>query len=137
MEEVGQLSLVKACAIYARGVRKPRQSIEAQIELCKSEARRMGFQVPDHLIFRDEGRNRYLAFDERPGIKALLEAARSEPRQFDTVFVDANYRFSRPFTQMLSVYSRLSRAGITVRVANTSANAIEAADGLGYEIYNC
>jgi DNA invertase Pin-like site-specific DNA recombinase len=105
--------------MYARGVRSPEQSIEAQIQCCRAEARNLGLHIPDHLIFRDEGRNRYLAFDERPGLKALLDAARSEARPFDVVIVDANYRFSRPFQEMLSVYSALSRAGVSIRVAGT------------------
>ena len=136
MTEVNQLASTKVCAIYARGVRKPKQSIEEQVELCRAEALHMGFQVLDDFIYRDEGRNRYLAFDERPGLKALLRAARNEPRKFDVVFVDANYRFSKSFEQMLRVYTNLSRAGVTVRVATTSPHRIEITDALGPEVYS-
>ena len=117
-EENGSHQATK-CAIYARAVRSPNQSVESQIEICLTDARQQGFVVVDSHIYRDEGRDRYISFGERPGIKGLLDAARSEARPFEVVLVDNNARFSRKYQEMLSVYSALSKAGVRVRVALT------------------
>lgn len=107
------------CAIYARTLRlrSGYETVESQIEICLAAAREQGLEVADDHIFADS-RDKKVTFRERLGIKALLDAARSETHPFQIVFIDKNSRFSRKFPEILGIYSALSRAGVKVRVVS-------------------
>ena len=108
------------CAIYARTLRLRsghHETVESQIEICLAAACEQGMQVAEDQIFVDS-RDKKITFRKRLGIKALLDAARSEAHPFDVVLIDKNSRFSRKISEILSIYSALSRAGIKVRVVS-------------------
>jgi DNA invertase Pin-like site-specific DNA recombinase len=117
MKEENRQDSPKKCAIYASTVRSRKESIEAQVETCLAEALKHDWVVADHHIFRDKGLKRNLASSERPGLRALLKAARSKPRPFDWVLVDAGYRLSFRSSEIFKLYSTLKKAGINLGVA--------------------
>jgi DNA invertase Pin-like site-specific DNA recombinase len=105
------------CAIYARTLRLRSgiESVESQIETCSAFAGDQGLLVADGHIFCDQ-KNSNVTFSDRSGLKDLLDAARSESRQFGVVLIDKNSRFSRKYWEILGVYSVLSEAGVKVKV---------------------
>jgi site-specific DNA recombinase len=109
-----QQETVKKCALYARCDRKKTRSVELQVANCRAEAQKRGWTVAEHHVFTDAGWYSRMAMSDRPGLGALLEAARSEPRPFDCVIVDGTSRISHWVPDLLNVYGTLSRLGITV-----------------------
>ena len=105
------------CAIYARTLRMRSgiESAEAQIATCLSAASEKGLRIADGQIYCDQ-KNHNVTFRDRPGLKDLLVAAQSKLRKFDVVLIDNNSRFSRKSSEILCIYSALSKAGVRVKV---------------------
>ncbi len=104
----------KKCALYARCNRPRTRSVELQVANCRAEAQKRGWIVAEHHVFTDAGWYSRMAMSDRPGLGALLAAARNEPRPFDCVIVDGTSRLSHWVSDVLSVFSTLSRLGIAI-----------------------
>jgi len=122
MKEENRQATPKKCALYARS-RTPvsgDQSANPQIANCRAAARDLGWDVPEHHVFFDEGWDSRGPIEQRPGLAALLTAARSESCAFNIVIVDELSTFSRKIADILAIYSTLSRFGVTVQVISPS-----------------
>src|SRR5882724_9732776 len=100
------------CALYARyssDLQRP-TSIEDQLRICREYANSRGFEVLDEHVYVDEALCGVGA--ERPGLCRLLTAALSSSRPFDVILVDDSSRLSRNTANALSMFEKLSFAGI-------------------------
>ena len=100
------------CALYARyssDLQRP-TSIEDQLRICREYAISRGFEVLDEHVYVDEALCGVGA--ERPGLCRLLAAALSSPRPFDVILVDDSSRLSRNTANALSMFEKLSFAGV-------------------------
>lgn len=100
------------CAVYGRysSDKQSPTSIEDQVRQCREKAAKGGWRVLEDHIYRDEEISG--ATLERPGLKALLAAAESQPRPFDVVLIDDTSRLSRDQVDDLQLIRRLKFAGI-------------------------
>jgi site-specific DNA recombinase len=99
---------LKKAAVYAR-VSTTMQAEEevpilGQLEECQNYAREQGWEITR--IYKDEGYSG--GTDNRPGLQALLEAARQKPPPFDIVLTWRNNRLFRSVEYRLA-YRRLFR----------------------------
>lgn len=106
----------RVCAIYARLDRKKRMTIEHQIERCREEILRNGWELAPLEAFVDDGRDSILAQEHRPGFGRMLKAVRREDRLFDCLVVESTTRLSRCTSEVLSTFSRLSREGVSIHL---------------------
>ena len=100
------------CALYARyssDLQRP-TSIEDQLRICREYANSRGFEVLLDHIYTDEALCGVGA--DRPGLCRLLAAALSSPRPFDVILVDDSSRLSRNTANALSMFEKLSFAGV-------------------------
>ena len=105
-------------AIYVRS-RTP-ADIEQQISGCVAEAQHHGWVSSQPYMYSDVGLNGRTSVERRPNLSALIEAAQCRDRPFDIVIVDELKTFSRVLTDVLSIYSTLSRAAVQIKVARPS-----------------
>jgi DNA invertase Pin-like site-specific DNA recombinase len=90
-----------------------------QIKNCRKAARKHGWVIKDRYIRSDEGRSLIQPMSNRRGLGYLLAAAEGGTCPFDCLLIDDNSRLSRKVSEILSVYSTLSRYGISIHVASS------------------
>ena len=97
-------------AIYARySTDNQREaSIADQVRLCRLHAERQGWQVA--AVHADQALSGATML--RPGVQALLEAARQH--RFDVVLAEAIDRLSRDQEDVAAIYKRLHFHGVTI-----------------------
>ncbi|HET9106792.1 MAG TPA: recombinase family protein [Steroidobacteraceae bacterium] len=98
-------------AIYARFStdRQDDSSIADQVRICEAHAARHGFKIVER--FDDQGISG-AAIGNRPGVQAMLEAARG--RRFDVVLVSDLSRLSRSQGDLPRLIERLQLGGVRV-----------------------
>lgn len=96
------------CAAYARysNERQNPLSIDDQIRKCREFADRKEWRVLADHLYSDEAISG--ATGNRPGLKALLAAAKSKPRPFDVVLIDDTSRLSRKLRDALGIFDELA-----------------------------
>jgi site-specific DNA recombinase len=112
----------KRAVIYARysSDRQTSRSIDDQVRVCKELALKEGMEVIE--IFTDPGVSG-ASMLERPGIQALLAAARR--REFDVVLAEALDRVSRDLEGTANIFKRLQYADVELHtVAETRITTI-------------
>lgn len=106
----------RPCAIYARSRPAGVGGVIDQILKCRTAAEAYGWIVEQQHVFSDDRHDAIIPIGDRPGIRAMLAAARDSRHPFDTVIVVDVVRFSRKVNEILATYSSLSRAGVHVHV---------------------
>ncbi len=102
----------RLAAVYAR-VSTDKQnplSPSDQVRECREYGERNGIRVAEEHVYIDEGMSG-VGMD-RPSLQRLLRAALSPGREFDTILVDDTSRLSRSTECVLSIYRKLSFAGV-------------------------
>src|SRR5262249_39641225 len=99
-------------AIYARysSENQRPESIEDQIRACREVAAARGYGVDGAHIYRDDAKSG--ALRDRPGLEALLAAARTQ--QFQAVLVDDLSRLSRDNHYLLTLYAEFRFNGVRI-----------------------
>jgi site-specific DNA recombinase len=100
------------CAAYSR-VSSDRQnplSIDDQIRKCKEFAGHERWRVLEEHIYSDEAISG--TTDDRPGLQRLLAALKQRPCPFDVLLVDDTSRLSRNAKDTLTIYEKLTFAGV-------------------------
>jgi DNA invertase Pin-like site-specific DNA recombinase len=92
--------------------------IDSQIKGCREEAREHGWVIDESYVRTDEGRASITPMNERPGLGSLLTAVQSGARPFDCLIIDDDARLSRKVSEILNIYSTLSRHGVTIHVGS-------------------
>lgn len=107
------MSARKIAAIYSRvstaaqsGPNK--SSLDSQLAECLAEARRQGYEVPEHLQFQDVMSGRR---DDRPDFLRLMAAGRR--REFDCLFIWSVDRIGRTLRAAVNAVGDLKDVGIT------------------------
>ena len=102
------------CAVYARYSSEKQNplSVDQQIRKCREFADPHNMRILDEYIFADEAITG--ATDDRPGLRALLSAARETPRPFDCILIDDTSRLSRRHADSLRIHDELRFLGIRV-----------------------
>lgn len=100
------------CAIYARfsSDRQSAVSITDQIRKCREYAHGQGWNVLDGHVYVDEAVS--ATSSARTGLQKLLAAAENDSRVFDAILIDDTSRLTRKLADALSLYERLTFAGI-------------------------
>jgi len=108
---------MKRAALYARYSTdlQNERSVEDQLELCRTYARREGLQIGQE--FCDRARSGGSMF-ERDGLLALLAQAQSTPRPFDVLVVEALDRVSRDMEDLAGIHKRLTFHGVEIRAVH-------------------
>jgi site-specific DNA recombinase len=103
-----------AAAIYARLSTDDRQqtSLPRQIALCRQAAEQQGYEVPEQLIFQDNGYSGSLM--ERPDLGRMLALVRT--RALAAVFVSDGDRLSREPAHDWLIREELKTFGVTLYV---------------------
>jgi site-specific DNA recombinase len=105
-------------AIYARkstdegDKAEDAKSVTRQVEHARAYAAKKGWVVAEAHIYVDDGLSGALDETERPGLQALLTAAKSKPRSFDVLVVAADDRLAREQWLAAPILSRLHAAGL-------------------------
>jgi site-specific DNA recombinase len=100
-------------AIYARYSTDDQRatSIEDQIRRAREKAQKLGFDVPDELIFFDAAvTGRSSGLSKRKGFARLLAAWDSN--KFEALFIDEVSRISRDLLELTSVRERAEKSGV-------------------------
>jgi site-specific DNA recombinase len=122
------------CALYARysSDRQNERSIADQLDACRRHADARGWAVV--MTFEDAAISG-AAMQNRPGILALLEAARAG--LFERVLVEDTDRLARDREHDAAIYKRLTHAGVTISTLTSEAvTPIESTfKGLMNELY--
>ncbi len=102
-------------AIYARFSTdlQNEKSSEDQIHLCKTHAKRAGYEVVKS--FHDDARSG-ASIHGRPQLQELLVRANSG--EFDVIVVEALDRLSRDMEDMAGIYKRLTYQGVKIEAVN-------------------
>jgi DNA invertase Pin-like site-specific DNA recombinase len=93
--------MTQQCAVYARYSSDIQRStsIDDQLRKCLDYASKAGWNVNPLHVYIDEGISGMGS--DRPGYRALLEAARAKPREFGIVLVDDTSRLSRSLAEVM------------------------------------
>jgi len=119
-------------AIYARyssDNQRP-ESIEDQIMGCQALAAARGYSVDPVHIYRDEAKSG--ALKDRPGLEALLAAARA--RQFEAVLVDDLARLSRDNYFLLTLYAEFRFNDVRIISRADSLDSDDEHSKLGFQM---
>ena len=110
-------------AIYARysSENQREASLEDQERLCRQEADRLGYTVTR--VYKDAALSGQLGEDRRPGLQAMLAAARRG--EFDIVIVDDASRLSRDAGDALKIQERLRFAGVGLVARADGINTLQ------------
>jgi site-specific DNA recombinase len=102
----------RSAAIYARvsTEMQSRSSIDDQIRNCRQYAEVHGFQILEEHIYRDEALSG--VGSDRPALKRVLQFALSVAPPFSAILIDDTSRLSRTTEDALSIFRRLSFAGV-------------------------
>jgi len=96
-------------AIYARYSTRFQDSIEDQLRECREWANENGYDVPDHLVFRDEAKRG--GSSNRSGLQALQQAI--EQGGIDAVVIFATSRlFRKTYRALRFVHEEIVERGI-------------------------
>jgi site-specific DNA recombinase len=100
-------------AVYARysSDLQSAASIDDQVRLCKERIVQMGGKLID--VYTDAAISGS-RLQNRPGIRALLDDARSRPRPFDIVISEALDRLSRDQEDVAGLFKRLAHLDISI-----------------------
>jgi DNA invertase Pin-like site-specific DNA recombinase len=109
----GRLADLQRCAIYAR-VSTSEQSSAPQVEQLRAHAARLGWEVPDSLVFTDNGISGIR--DNRPALDRLRVAMRSG--QVDTVLATKLDRLGRSVIGVLNFFEEAESAGVRIVVVD-------------------
>lgn len=103
------------CACYARysSDLQRETSIEDQLSVAREHANRQGWMVLNDHVYTDAGISG-ASLEGRPGVQALLVAARQRPLPFDALLVDDSSRVARDLADALRVMQELRFAGVRV-----------------------
>jgi DNA invertase Pin-like site-specific DNA recombinase len=112
-------NMPKICAVYARSACADAANIDTQIMDCREAARKNGWVIDDHHVRSDDGKSGIGPMSNRPGLGALLAAVESETCPFDYLLIDDNHRLSREVSEILRIYTTLSRYGVSIHVASS------------------
>lgn len=88
-------------------------SPDAQLRALRDWAASNGYQIPDSLVFADEGISGRRA-DKRPAFQRMVAAARSPDRPFSAILVHKFDRFARSREDSIVYKSLLQREGVKV-----------------------
>jgi site-specific DNA recombinase len=104
-------------AIYARLSKDDKQqtSLPRQIDLCRKASAKHRHEVPEHLVFIDDGISGTIL--ERPELERLL--ARVRTRQIGAVFVSDGDRLSREPAHDWMIREELKSNDVTLYVNGT------------------
>src|SRR5262252_6797120 len=119
-------------AIYARyssDNQRP-ESIDDQIQACQELAAARGYAVDPTHIYKDEAKSG--AIRDRPGLEALLAAART--RQFQAVLVDDLSRLSRDNHYLLTLYAEFRFNGVRIISRADSLDSDDQHAKLGFQM---
>ena len=111
--KVQPLEFATRCAEYQRfssNMQRP-ASLEDQDRSCRDLAAAKGWQVLDDHIYGDAaqtGTNMW----HRPGLEALIAAAKQTPRPFDVVLIDETSRLARNLADVLRIAKILEHHGV-------------------------
>ena len=113
------------CAIYARFStdNQNEESIESQVAQCRRFVEREGWILADGHVYSDIAISGSTI--ERPGLSALMAAAKRKPRAFDKVVVFSKSRLSRSSLQELKITAELESHGIEVVSASEPFHTIK------------
>lgn len=101
---VGEIAAIYARVSTGKQAKDDKVSIPDQIRLCLERAERDGFTVPKKLIFEDRVSGA-LGEDERPGFKAMMDAARSG--RYRRLYFYNGTRFARDDAIATSAFKEL------------------------------
>lgn len=107
-----QQRLPKRCAIYARSAHRNGVGINEQLALCKLYAVQEGWTVVNTTV--DKGPS---AFNQRHGLRALLEGVRDHSHPIDIVLVADGRRLSERSVEMVWTFGKIREAGAEVMMA--------------------
>ena len=119
------------CAVYGRYSTDKQNplSTEDQIRACREFAERQDWAVLGEHVYRDEAISG--TTDDRPGLRALMQAALSPSRPFDVILIDDTSRLTRDLGDAIRIYQRLNFAGVRlIAVAQGIDSQSEQADVL-------
>ncbi len=137
------------CCVYARkSTSQEKASEEArsttrQVELARSFITQQGWTVSEEHVYIDEAISGG-EFKKRPGLAALLAAAKTTPRPFDVVVMMAQSRLARRMRYAVDILHDLADAGVRIffyqtgqeRKLDTATNRfMGAVDGFADESY--
>lgn len=102
------------CATYARYStdNQNEESIESQVMACRSFIEREGWTLVENQIYSDYAMSGSTM--DRPGLKVLMESAKSKPPLFEKVVVFSLSRLSRDGFSEQQISSHFKRLGIEV-----------------------
>lgn len=105
---------LSCCAIYARYSSEQQRpaSIGDQIRKCSEYAERSGWTIKTTHIYTDEAQSG--VGSDRPGLKALLNAAFTRPHPFEIVLVDDTSRLSRSLVEVVQIQQRMAFEGLRI-----------------------
>ena len=122
---------VQRGAIYARfsSENQRPESLEDQVRVCRTDAPRYPIKVLPKHIYTDAAMSGAIA--DRPGLQALLEAARQ--RLFDAVLVDDLSRLARDNTLLLMIIHQLQFHDVRVISVADGLDTADENDRLGIQ----
>ncbi len=111
---------IKRAAAYIRvsTEEQTEYSPKSQLNKIYEYARRNGFEVPDELIFKDEGFSGRTT-NKRDAFNRMIQAAKSKPKPFDTILVWKFSRFARNREDSI-VYKSMLKRELGIRVISVS-----------------
>ena len=125
------MTALRCAAVYARFStdRQSHLSIDDQVRKCREYASAHGLTVRDEHIYSDEAMSG--VGSDRPALKRMMDAALSVAQPFEAIVVDDTSRLSRSTEEALSLFRRLTFAGIQlVAVSQAIDSKNEQADVL-------
>jgi len=119
--------------------------VTRQIELARAFTEKQGWTVSEDHVFVDDAISGGI-FDpkKRPGLAALLAAARSVPRPFDALVIMNQSRLARRLRYAIDIVHDLSDQGVRIfayqtglerKMATASARFMVGVDGFQDESY--
>ncbi|MBO5060975.1 MAG: recombinase family protein [Clostridia bacterium] len=93
-------------------------SPQSQLEKIRDYAQKIGYSVPEELVFMDEGISGK-STKKRDGFNRMICAAKEKPRRFDTILVWKFSRFARNREDSI-VYKSMLRKELGIRVISVS-----------------
>jgi len=120
---------MKTAAVYVRVSREHQvegESLDAQVAECLRAAAAEGYEVPEPLVFREEGVTGAAA--SRPALDALSEAASAG--EFNRLYVWKVSRFGRSARNNLNLLEDLKERGVSVRFVQDGLDTSQRMAGL-------
>jgi DNA invertase Pin-like site-specific DNA recombinase len=105
-------------AAYVRSAAPDAEHIAAQVKSCRAVAATLGYEIPDELVFSDDGASGLAV--ARPALTRLLRVVESGQASFDRLFVRDHKRLGRwSDPRMYSLFrARFEGHGVTISYAS-------------------